>query len=361
MNSIRNMFFATLVLAGLVLAPAFRAWAQCHPSPNFSTMDRDFLEYLKAASDEGQRIAIAPFHDNHSGLPDTAIYSGLPFYIYDTFSPTHKGLLHPHVSVAAANSLGLSGDALTNPTNIDKLANALKARFVIFGSFQLTFRQTIMVHLNVFDAKSKSTLSPVEAFEHPLNDALFDLINTHVIKALSRIKGGPKLRASNLVHPSIESFRPYGQGMALAGQYNLPQLEQAEIWLERALKLSFHNYSAAALSLARVQFMKALIQKLSKMDYAFNFNRARETLQFVKSDVPANSFLRLLTYRYIEAQEASKQSLTALVSKQATLSVKHAETGLELVPEDGMLQNLYLGQTKGQLKSGFKLENPVCY
>lgn len=334
---------------------------QCHPSPNFSTMDRDFLEFLKSNTKQGNQIAILPFFDNHSGLPDDELFHGLPFFLYDAFSPEQPYMIHPYVSQAALTQLGINGAALATQEAAAKIATELKARFVIFGSFQLTFRKTIMVHINVYDAKTNQSLSPAEAFERDYNDALFDLIAEHTMKAFARTKSAPNLKRSSTRTANLDAFRAYGQGMFLGGQYNQAQLEQAEIWLEKALKISFHNYSSAALGLARVQFMQALIQKLNKQSYSLNYNKALQNLPHIKDDIKDKSLMKTLTYRYIAAQESSAQALTALAANQKELSVDHAEEGLRLVPEDGMLQNLFLGQGTAKNSKDFKIENAICF
>lgn len=351
-----------LILGLLALFQPTLTHAQCHSSPNLSTMDRDFLNHLKSSSDKGKsQIAIVPFYDNQTGAPDEQLYYALPFFIYDSFIEQNPQIRHPYLSFKALEELGLSGEALGEKSSAKKIAEKLKVRYVIYGAFQKTLKDTAKIWINVYDHKKNTSLSPAHFFETRLNDSLLDLVKTGVSTSFSGIGAKGALKSTSTNNPSLVSLRAYGQGLYLARQYNLSQLEMSQIWLEKALKQSFHNYDQAALGLARSYFMMALIQKLSKLDFAPQWLNGLRTLKFVRKQSSKNPLNFSMTYRYVQANQKALEAATAHQAQNRAVAQSHAFDGLKLVPEDGMLQNLYLKTLSKNKDKGLSIDNAICF
>ena len=336
--------------------------AQCHPSVDLSTMNSNFLGFLeKQAQKEKNKIAILPLFDNTIGDQDPSLFYGLPFLIYDQFSSGYDGFIHPYISMAAVAELGLAGDQLAVKTSAQKMAKRLNARFVIFGSFQRTFHRSLRVVVNIYDADSDLTLSPAENFESNTDDSFFDMMANHVVKAFARTKGIKPLKPSADKTPNMQAFRHLSKGLELAARYNLTNLHLASLWFEKGLKESFQRYDNATLHLARANFMIALIQKLNKMDSSLNWQAAQNTLNYL-TDRPATLPPKyLLTFRFLTAHTLTLKAATAYTAGNMSLAHKTAAAGLDLVPEDGLLQFIYLKSSAGKKDNNITLNNPVCF
>jgi len=350
-----------LSLFFIFFAPLQNLKAQCHPSPDLSTMNSNFLDFLAQQNkSSAKKISILPFYDNSVKGPDNTLYYGIPFFIYDNFNDAQKDFIHPYISLAATNSESLSGEQLYTSSGAKKIADKLKSDFVIFGSFQRTGENNIRVLVNVFNAKTNSMLSPAEEFSATANDSFFDLLKSKVSSALSRANAG-NLKNQASASPSMDYFRYWSKGLELAQNYNYTNLELASLWFEKALKESFQKYEDAALHLARTYFMMALIQKSQKNDFSTNWKRGLETLSYIKNSGKNLSPKYLLTLRYVQAHELSLKAGTSYMANDLKGANSLSLQALKILPEDGILQNLYLVTSQGKGDNGVKINNPICF
>lgn len=340
-----------------------RVLAQCHSSPDLSIMDQDFYRLLSEQTNpKSDGVLILPFYDHEDGYQDEALSFAIPFYLFDVFSPQIKNLIHPYLALQELkkkNVIG-AGKTLFDPAKAQEIGTSLKARFVIFGSVQRSFRDTVIVTIYVTDTKTKETLSPAEDFETGMDDSLFNNLATHVASALGSMKNAPKNNLKKFGYtPTLVAFRAYGKASRLSASYNLDQLALASIWFEKALKESYHKYPEAAWGWARAEFMQALVKRLQKQDAALNLQKANQALSFIKrhNQTSLNEFL---AWRFQEAYQLAAQATAALMNHNLSLAVTQATKALELVPEDGFMQGILLeaqGQSKGKKTN---LSHPVC-
>lgn len=325
-------------------------------------MDQNFLSFLTSQfSKEKDKIVIMPFHDNHVGFPDETLFYGLPFAIYDMFSETTPQMAHPYLSYSAVKELGISGQDLTQLESIEKVAAKFDARYVIFGSFQRSMYSTVRIIINLYDHTSKTTLPRALEFTTNLDDSLFVKLSQNVILAFNQHKSAKTIKQAPYTSPSMQTFRYYSKGLAYATRYDTSNLEVAVLWFEKALKESFQKYDDAALGLARVHFMTALIQQSQKMDFTQNWMKAERALQSIRYKPKRMIGKYLVSFRFIQAQTAFVQGITAYEVKNMGLALSRAKEGLSFLPEHGLMQNLFHlsgGETQNK---NIVINNAVCF
>jgi hypothetical protein len=352
------LLLAILFCFGIIMIPQ-KGYSQCHSLPDLSTLDKDFLTYLDQAAGSKERIAIMPLYDNHVGVPDATFYFGSPFVIYDMFSPQYEGVLHPYLSYAALRELKIGGEDLLETKSLEKISKKLNARYVIFGFFQRSFYDTVRIVINLYDHKTGKKLSKAIEYQSSFNDAVFEYIKQGVVRAFKNSKGGKSLKSPDYSPPTMQAFRYYSKGMAAAAHYQKGKLEVASLWFEKALRESYQRYDDAALNLARVYFMHSLIQKLNKTDSTQTWQGAVRALSYLTAK-KQTSFKYLLTTRFLSAQPIMVKAITAHDTQNIKAAGTLAAKGLALVPEDGLLQNLYL-QSGVTTKKGIATHNAVCF
>lgn len=352
-------WMATLLVLFFFHVPS--GFAQCHSSIDLSTMDKDFLAFLKMqGAGTKAPIAIMPLYDNHIGIPDDTLFYGLPFVIFDMFADSNPQILHPYLSLDAIESLGIKGEALTQKDSLKKVAEKLAAKYVIFGSFQRSFYQTIRIIINVYDLKTGNILSPAMEFSTDFNDSVFVQINHSIHKAFAKLKSAPKLKKTGYIFPTMQTFRFYSKGLAYARNYNQNNLQVAALWFEKALKESYQKYDDAALNLARAHFMMGLLQKMNKTDFSQEWQKGQMALSFISSQPKKPSTKYLFTLRYIRGQTAFLRGMTAREGSNTGQAATLAKEGLALLPEDGMMQNLYLMSVASNNLGNFTIKNALC-
>jgi TolB-like protein len=336
----------------------------CTSTPDLSALNQSFLSYLsKQTGGKNSKIVVMPFFDNNVGDPDSLLYYGFPFFVYDAFASTKSRFVHPYVSIQAVKTLGISGKALYDMGSAKLVASQLKAQYVIYGVVQQSLNQAMRVVINIYDAKNNRSLDKAVSFTTEVNDSLFSLLKHHVKFALSQMRIRAHLIAASDSEPSWQAFRYYSKGLALSKGYDLASLEMAAIWFEKALKLRYQNYDDAALGLARTHFMIALIKKLNKQDYSQAWQEANHALGFVKQKRQKNKtpFKYMISYRYLEGQLSMTKALSAYAAKNYREAFLQAKIGLEYVPEDGVLQNLYqVTLLSNKPIKGIVINNPIC-
>lgn len=324
-------------------------------------MDKDFLAFLEIQGTKAKTpIAIMPLYDNNIGIPDDTLFYGLPFVIYDMFADNNPQILHPYLSLDAIESLAIKGEALTQKDSLKKVAEQLSAGYVIFGSFQRSFYQTIRIIINVYDVKTGEILSPAIEFSTDFNDSVFVQISHAIHKAFEKLKSAPKLVETGYIFPTMQTFRFYSKGLAYANHYNQNMLEVAALWFEKALKESYQKYDDAALNLARAHFMMAMIQKMNKTDFSQEWQKGQLALRYLSAQPKKPSPKYLFTLRYIQGQTAFIRGLTAKEGSNTSQAAAMAKEGLALLPEDGMMQNLYLMSVGSNNLDKFVIKNAVC-
>lgn len=324
-------------------------------------MTSDFLLYLKNLSEgESDKIAVLPFYDNQALMSDEVLFDGIPILIYDMFSSKNRALIHPYVTMPWVRELGLSGEALQDSASAQKLAEKSGAHFVIFGSFQRSVGDKMRVIINVWDAKKKITLPTPYEFSTTLSDSFFPLMRNALKNAFKDLKAG-KLDDVDFLDPTLQAFRFYSKGLRLASTYDLKNLELSALWFEKALKESYQRYDDAALNLARVYFMMSLMQKLHKADFSQYFFLGKRALTYVTRADLKNTPKYAATYRFVEETAPFLAALNAFAQKNASQATTQAERGLQLVPEDGILQTIW-NSSGGSLKkkNGFSTVHAVC-
>lgn len=341
------------------------AFAQCHSVPDQAVMLQNFAAYLtNLTADDKNAIIMLPFYNNAAGLIDPNFSLGLTMYLYDRFSGANKNLAHPYLGYWAAQKLGLADEALYLPENAAKVASSTSARYVLFGTYQRnSYADSIRIHINIYDSKTKQPLSPAVQVTASFDDALFELISSGVAKAFEQGKV-PFAAKTNVPSPTLRGFHSYAKGVNLALDYNHDPLSQAQLWFEKALKESYQKYDDAALGLARVYFMTALIKKLYHQDYTRDVLKARETLKYLDLKNGTAGPKYQLVLRYEQAMNEALKAASAVAAGNANNAKNAAKTGLKLLPEDGMLQRLYAmaGGTAVAGKSGSEivLNDVVC-
>lgn len=328
--------------------------AQCHSSPNLSTLDRDFFNYLhNLAQKPKERVAVLPFVDNHAGKPDPVLKNGLAYHLYQSFVAENPNWIHPYVS-AHINA--------ESTKDYKALSQKLKTRYILYGSYQVSPKGSVRVHLGLYDSHSNSHLSPVENFETPLDDSLLSKVVVHAHKAFERLKSAKKQKPAKVVfQPKLESFRYMVKGLDLANSYQPNRLELAYVWIEKALKSGYQDYPYANLAAARILFMQALLKKWKSVDYSRLWSQALEHVNAFKNkaDFESNALFKLAN-RYILAQNLQIQGMTQLNQNQNKEAGQTFFKILELVPEDALVQTLFLktGYDKSKLK--YPIENALC-
>lgn len=325
-------------------------------------MEAAFLFYLKNNSESYKKaVAIMPFYDNQVGRPDPLLAEAIPFLIYDVFSPQHAEFIHPYLGIHTANALGLTGEALFRTESANQFAKKLNARFVIQGAYQLRLDGRIRVWLNVYDAKEDKALSPAIEFDTDFNDSFFELIKQKLKLAFDKTPSARRLKASRYNMPGLAAFRQYARGLQHAGTYDSARLELAVIWFEKALKTSYQNFDEAALGLARAYFMQALVQKLSKGDASQSWSKGKKALTLLKHKNNTGDLKHRMVTRFLEGSAVALEALTARLGGDQKRAHELARKGLGLVPEDGMLQYLYVLTGSGKKNEIVSPVNPVCF
>lgn len=336
------------------------ALAQCHSSADLSTMNSNFLYFLKNLNQkQNNKIIVLPLHDNSLIKANEDLAVGIPFLIYDAFAPATPSLMHPYLAMNSLKNLGIAGEELAQTETAKKTAHDRGARFVIFGSFQHTSQNNIRVLINVYDAKTDKTLSPAQTFESTEDDSFLDLVLNHVSNAFSRIPSAPKLKAEKITTPGMQAFIYLTKGLVLSDQYDLTKLKLASLWFEKALKERYHKNNQAALHLARTYFMMALVQKLNKTDFTTNWQAGLGTLKYLTAS-ENNSAPYLLSFRFVKAHSLALKALTAAMNNNTALTQKLSFDGLKLVPEDGIMQTLYMNSAGNKKHNEIVTNNPIC-
>jgi len=359
-RQIINVIIPCVLFVGLTLP----AWAQsCQTVASQEAMSNSFLQYLEdQVQVKKDKIVILPFFDNNLSQQDSVMYHGIPFLIYEMFSSKNPNVVHPYLSFAAINSLAVVGEKLIDPEVIKQVAKTMNAHFVVFGAYQYSENKTMRVMINLYDAKKTEFLDTALSFDTDVNDAFFDLLRATVFDAFKKLSSHFALRSDDYQAPSLQAFRFYAQGLPLAMRYDQANLELAAVYFEKALKENFQKYDDAALALARAHFMMALIQKLNGGDFTLHWTQAKQALGFITQKFSKQPVKYTLTYRYIEAQNLAAQALTAFVVKNFKRAHLHALSGLELLPEDGLLQNIFMTTLeKGEPKKNIVINNPMCF
>ncbi len=347
----------------LLLYPQTILANKCQSKPSLAAMDSSFLSYLgqQTQSRKG-KIAIMPFFDNHVGNPDDIIYYGVPFLIYEIFSPANPHIIHPYLSFATISKLGISKEKLIDKEAVKQVAEKLNANYVVFGNYQHSFAKTVRVMINVYDKSKNKFLAPAVEYSTDVDDSFFDLMKINVVLAFKKLTKHKVLKSPSYTAPTMKAFRFYSKGLPLADSYNKSDLELAALWFEKGLKENYHKYDDAALALARVHFMIALIQKLNGNDYSQHWTNGQKTLSYAKYRYNKMPIKYKISHRYIENQSFAVQALAAYVVKNYSRANQHAASGLKAVPEDGVLQTIYrvtLGKNKPINNIG--INNPICF
>lgn len=333
---------------------AIKVQAQCHSSPNLSTLDKDFFNYLHNLAQKPQeRVATLPFLQNTAGVSDSVFKNGIPYHLYQSFSGSNPNFIHPYVSQ------GIQADS---SKDYKKLAEQLKTRYILYGEYQVSDKGSIRIHLGLYDSRSNSHLSPVENFETPLDDSLLSKLITHTHKAFERLKSAKKLKpAAQSFQPKLQSFRYMTKGLNLANSYQSNRLELAAVWIEKALKAGYHDYPFASLESARILFMQALLKKFKTIDYSRLWSEALEKLKSAQKSFKKDTHpLLIIANRYVLAQNLQIQGITALNQN------KNKEAGeaflqlLNLVPEDALVQGLFIKTSYDASKQKPSLKNALC-
>ncbi|MCP5464919.1 MAG: hypothetical protein H7A33_07840 [Deltaproteobacteria bacterium] len=352
--------FILLALATLVSWSFPSLAANCQGTPSEEQITADFQQYLNNLVKDGSgKIAIAPFFDNHAGLPDHTLYYGIPFFIYDFFSGQNEKLVHPYLSFAALQKAGINQADLYQKESMQKLAKELGAEHVIFGAFQKTYRSQLRIIVNIYSAKQDTVLSPAPGFDTNFDDSFFDLLTKNILQAAKAAKG-LSLKEGKGSTPSMDVFRYYSRGVEYAASYQQNNLELAITWLDKALRESHHKYPDAALHLSRAHFMLALLKKLQKADPSQDWVKANHALEFA-STVSDKEPKHQLSSRFLQGQQAFQKALTAHHAGNAASAQNAAKEGLMQVPEDGYLQFIYLETLGGKSPiKNIQVNHGVC-
>lgn len=350
-----TMFFYFSLLLFCVFAGR-PAHAQCSPGADPSLMDKVYGNYLKNLSGKpGQTIAVLPFIDLHGYQPEPLLPYGIPYLIYDMYSDTNPQILNPLVTFALARSLNLSDANLTDVTHIKDVADKLGAHFVVFGSVQRSSLTEVRVIIHVYDAKTKTIISPAVEFSTELNDSFFSLMRASLKDAFARANS--KLNLSDYTDPTLDSFRYYVRGLQLSESYNATTLDVAIPWFEKSLKDNYEKYDDAALALARVHFMSAMLQKLNKSDFTQHLLQAKKALELVRGKTTAPKY-KLVT-RFVKGHTKFLSALTAFQNHNTANALQSAKEALALLPEDGLAEEIFWS-VGGGAKGKATRNAPVC-
>ena len=311
-------------------------------------------EFLKHRVSDKNSIAILPFTDlsptDHDGL-----YSHLLAYqIFDLFAPRLTGLLHPHVSLDQ-----ISPDGSTQSPSVPEAAQQLGARYVIFGSYQKQNGTDLRVQIGLYDHQKNRFLSPQVTFTTPLDDSLMNLLEKRMEQALKifhiHLKG-----SSSTDFPALAAYRYYTRGMDYLRRYDRQTLLLAKAWLEKGLRENNHHFDDAALSLARSQYMLALIKKMQRENFTEEMARARQALEYVTPRISTPN--SQITARYLNGHNLYLKAATFLAHGHFSEALTHAVNGLSFVPEDAMLENI-VAQAATALKKipPVPLKQPECF
>lgn len=356
-----HLFFTVFICAATFLCPLL-VQAQCHPSPDLSIMDRVFLHYLKQDAEKSkQNIAILPFYQNPAGRADPVFSKGIPIFISDTLSTSQRGVLHPYVSFHAADDLGIKGQALAEVTSAQQLAEKMAIPFVLFGSYQAKSWNTLHIILNLYNHKTKKALSPAVEFETPLDDSFFPKLEAAVIEAFKIDRSAPKISPADHHPPSLRIFKEYVQGQVNAQRYQMNQLKLSEAWLRKARSESLSKYNAVNFSLARVYFMQGLLNKLQKKEFGPQWLKAHEIIHELEDPLNEVSQNQRLLKRFVDFEGLSIQATGAFLRNDLKATNSFSEQALTLVPEDGIMQNLYLQTAQGKVNKNIVADNAVCF
>ncbi|MBF0104089.1 MAG: hypothetical protein HQM16_02070 [Deltaproteobacteria bacterium] len=324
-------------------------------------MNNNFLNFLAhQTKDKKNSIAVLPFFDNAVGQPDRALFYGIPFLVYDIYSASHDNMIHPFVSFNFINNENMTGQILAQKETAQKLAQKLSASYVVFGTYQRTYRGTIRVIINIYDSKKDQMLSPAEELDANADDAFIDLVKNHLAIALKRAGVTSTINKTYISSPSMQAFVLFGKGLEFSMQYDLTALDLASLWFENALKESYQRYDNAALHLARVNFMMALINKLNKDDFSINWRSATAAMGLVSPATKRSSIKYLAAGRFLESYKLAMKAETASMTGNTKMTGTLAYEALKLVPEDGLLQNLYL-TTAAKRDGEIMINNPICF
>lgn len=353
------IFFVILCLSSIWPQPAR---SQCRTLPDPVAMNHSFLSYLKnLAPHQKDTIAIMPFYDNHAGFPDPRLQHGIPMIIYDLYSPHNQKILHPFVSFYEAEKMAMVSQELFQMQSAEKMAQSLGTRFVVFGSYQITSHESIKMNINLYDHKTKETLSPVSATESHFNDLFFTELVKTLQNAFSRHPSATKLKEPQSPLPTLETFLSYAKGIPLSRYYNQTNLELAALWFEKALQQSHQKYEDAALNLSRTWHMLALLKNLHKKDGSLDTAKANQAFLFAKDHSSVKNQKYQLVTRFLQAQNHARNAIHAYSAKNTDEAKKQALDGLKLLPEDGFLQNLYLQASGGKMDREVELNHPICF
>lgn len=317
--------------------------AECLKKPDLKTMDGLFLESLRDQnSARKDQIAILPFTDI-SLQEDDEIFSKLFSYVlFNKHAAKQMELIHPYVVDEAL--LGLSNTTKTLPSNetLKRIAEKLKARFVISGSFQRQNEFEMRVDIYIYDNKSGSILSPPHSYTTAIDDKLIS--HTVASARLAFEKMGIKVSPLKMQdHAGLMAYRYYIKGIELGKKYDPSQLNLGIVWLEKALLENYHKFDEATYALSTSHFRLALVQKLARQDFTENFIRGKTDLRYLSGDkenIPP--IVRRLSERYLLADMAFHISLQNLMEKKTQGAYQKSQNGLKLVPEDGMLESVVL-------------------
>lgn len=331
--------------------------AQCSPGADTAALDRIFISYLASfTAGESNAIAVLPFLDLHGYQAEPLLPNGMPALIYDMYSDANP-IVHPYVSATVAASLGIFGDTLDDAASAKALAEKLGVRFVVFGDVQRTSETGVRVIVDVYDAKTQTSVSPATEFNAELNDAFFGLVRSRLTDAFK--KTHLSLRSVPYKDPALNSFRYYVRGLQLASRHDKMSLDLAGPWLEKALKDNYEKYDDAALVLARSYFMAALIQRMNKTDFTQNMLKGKSALKFVTGTRRTTKFA--LTYRYLDDLSHFLTALTALNARNASMAAHEALAAVGAVPEDGLAEEIYWRAIDGtKTKPAIARNAPVC-
>jgi hypothetical protein len=297
-------------------------------------------------------LAVLPFRDNVVSYPDP-ILAAFPAYVAEQN-------LAQAISPDIVSRTLLSKDygPLDDPRTAKALAKILHVRFVAFGSIQKTAPRTARFLLNLYDAKTDLTLAPPVAFWVELDDGLSSRLSEGFIEAFAHLK--IKTKQSSVKTASFEAYRYYVKGRQFAAHFDAVRLELADSWLAKALREDLENFDAAALSLARVRFMRALLEKNQQKDYRQNWQSAQEALSKVKTNRSSPALLHSAK-RFPAFLTAFTSAMIAYQNQTYGEAARLAAEALSQVPEDGQAQFLYrLAAGSVRMKTAASAGNPVC-
>lgn len=360
MPHLKKIAILWLVLFGLSGLCNEALAKQCQPSLSADKATQLFWEGLKTQARHKNSIAILPFFDNSTISKDPLLASGMAFALYDILAVGNDNIYHPYISQALLNHWNVQGEALRSEQTAMKMAEYLRARFVLLGSVQRTIHGEMRFFISIYDHKIRRVQTPIIEFATLLNDSYFANLKSSLEGIRKRLKLKSKAFKGVKQLPKLQAFRYYTKGMEYAGTYNEGLLKVAQTWFEKALRETYHNYPDAALNLARVHFMQALIYRMSGRDPSQHWIQAQNILNsYGKANIKKPSLKEFNTVRFVNNQDTFSKAWTYYKNGRLKEAGKTAAEGLAYTPEDGQLFHIY--QLSGGKKAPAYSYQAVCF